>query len=286
MLAVENEIETELPDLRTTYRLSAETRARYRRDGHIMLRGVCAPEEVEAYRDPIVDAAARFNREKRPLAERDTFGKAFLQTLNLWRKDEVVARFSLARRFARIAAELMGVDAVRIYHDQALFKEVGGGYTPWHQDQYYFPIDTPNTITMWMPIVDITQEMGSLDFVSASHREGYMAKVETGDAGNDFYEPVIRQRRLPIVSSGSMSAGDATFHAGWTLHRAGPNTSERVREVMTVIYFADGARVTECDHVHREQDLKAWLPGQRPGELAGTHINPVVYRRRAFDPAD
>jgi ectoine hydroxylase-related dioxygenase (phytanoyl-CoA dioxygenase family) len=251
-----------------------------------MLRGVCSPDEAAAYRDPIVSAASRFNRERRPLNERDTFGKAFLQTLNLWRKDEDVARFTLARRFARVAAELMGVDAVRIYHDQALFKEVSGGYTPWHQDQYYFPIDTPNTVTMWMPIVDISEEMGSLDFVSASHREGYMAKVETGDAANDYYEPIIAKRKLPIVQSGAMAAGDATFHAGWTLHRAGPNTSDRVREVMTVIYFADGARVTECDHVHREQDLKAWLPGQKPGELAGTHINPVVYRRRSFDPAD
>jgi ectoine hydroxylase-related dioxygenase (phytanoyl-CoA dioxygenase family) len=276
----------ELPELDTPYRLSKETCARYRRDGHVMLREVCSTDEIEAYRDPIVDAASRFNRERRPLAERDTFGKAFLQTLNLWRKDDDVAQFSLATRFARIAAELMGVDAVRIYHDQALFKEVGGGYTPWHQDQYYFPLDTPNTVTMWMPIVDISSDMGSLDFVSASHREGYMARVETGDSANDFYEPIIAKRKLPVVSSGAMSAGDATFHAGWTLHRAGPNTSYRVREVMTVIYFADGARVTECDHVHREQDLKAWLPGQKPGELAGTHINPVVYRRRSFDPAD
>jgi ectoine hydroxylase-related dioxygenase (phytanoyl-CoA dioxygenase family) len=277
---------TELPDLKSTYRLSAETCARYRRDGHVMLRGVCSGDEAAAYREPIVAAAARFNRERRPLNERDTFGKAFLQTLNLWRKDEDVARFTLARRFARVAAELMGVDAVRIYHDQALFKEVSGGYTPWHQDQYYFPIDTPHTVTMWMPIVDISEDMGSLDFVSASHREGYMAKVETGDVGNDYYEPIIAKRKLPIAKSGAMVAGDATFHAGWTLHRAGPNTSDRVREVMTVIYFADGARVTECDHVHREQDLKAWLPGQKPGELAGTHINPVVYRRRSFDPAD
>lgn len=279
-------IETELPDLKSSYRVSSETRASYRRDGHVMLRGVCSGEEIEAYREPIVESASRFNREKRPLEQRDTFGKAFLQTLNLWRKEEDVARFSLARRFARVAADLMGVDAVRIYHDQALFKEVGGGYTPWHQDQYYFPLDTPNTVTMWMPLVDVTREMGSLDFVSESHREGYMARVETGDAANDHYEPIIAARKLPVVSSGSMDAGDATFHAGWTLHRAGPNTSDSVREVMTVIYFADGARVTEPDHIHREQDLQAWLPGQEPGELAGTHINPIVYRRRAFDPAD
>src|SRR5262245_49898208 len=104
-------IATELPELKSTYRLSPDTCARYRRDGHVLLREVCTSDEVEAYRGPIVDAAARHNREKRPLNERDTFGKAFLQTLNLWRKDEDVARFSLAKRFARIAAELMGVDA-------------------------------------------------------------------------------------------------------------------------------------------------------------------------------
>lgn len=279
-------VETELPDLKSSYRVSPETCARYRRDGHVMLRGVCAPDEIEAYRDAIVDAASRFDRERRPLGRRDTFGRAFGQTPNLWRKDEDVARFSLARRFAKVAAELMGVDSVRIYHDQALFTEVGGDSTPWHQDQCYIPLDTPNTVTMSMPIVDVTQETGSLDFVSASHRDGYIAKVDSGDETNDYYEPIIAKRKLPIVHSGAMAAGDATFHAGWTLHRVGPNTSDRVREVMTVIYFADGARVTECDHVHREQDLKAWLPGQRPGELAGTHINPVVYRRRRFDPAD
>lgn len=279
-------VATELPSLETAYRLSNETRTRYRRDGHILLREVCSQDEIQAYRDPIVDAASRLIRKKSPLHDRDTFGRPFLQSINLWRTDEDVARFSLARRFAKIAAELMGVESVRIYHDQALFNEVGGGYTPWHQDQYYFPLDTPYTITMWMPIVDITQDMGSLDFVSASHRESYMAQVETSDAGNDHYEPIIAKRRLPVVSSGAMAAGDATFHAGWTLHRAGPNTSDRVREVMTVIYFADGARVTDCDHIHREQDLNAWLPGQQPGELAGTHINPVVYRRRSFDPAD
>ena len=274
------------PALDSAHPLAADAPARYRRDGHVMVRGLCAPDEIRAYRGPIVDAATRFNRERRPLAQRDTFGKAFLQTLNLWRKDAAVARFTLARRFARVAAELMGVDAVRVYHDQALFKEVGGGYTPWHQDQYYFPLDTPNVLTMWMPLVDVTREMGSLDFVSASHRQGYMATVETSDSSHDFYEPLIASRKLPVAHSGTMAAGDATFHAGWTLHRAGPNMSGSVREVMTVIYFADGARVTEPDHVHREQDLKAWLPGQKPGELAGTHINPVVYRRHAFDPAD
>ncbi|MEJ7661127.1 MAG: phytanoyl-CoA dioxygenase family protein [Hymenobacter sp.] len=92
--------------------------------------------------------------------------------MNLWRADEGVRRFVLARRFARLAADLLGVENVRIYHDQALFKEPGGGPTPWHQDQYYWPVDTTNTITMWMPLVDIDVAMGMLTFASGSHRQG------------------------------------------------------------------------------------------------------------------
>lgn len=42
-----------------------------------------------------------------------------------------------------------------MYHDQALFKEPGGGPTPWHQDRFYSPLTTENTVTMWMPLVDV-----------------------------------------------------------------------------------------------------------------------------------
>ena len=59
--------------------------------------------------------------------------------MNLWAVDDAVKQFTLAKRFAKIAADLLGVDKVRLYHDQALYKEPGGGFTPWHQDQYYWP---------------------------------------------------------------------------------------------------------------------------------------------------
>ncbi len=47
-------------------------------------------------------------------------------------------KFVFGTRLARIAAELMGVRGVRIYHDQALCKLPGGGPTPWHADQVRF----------------------------------------------------------------------------------------------------------------------------------------------------
>ena len=77
-----------------------------------------------------------------------------------------------------------------------------------------------------------------------------------------------------------MQAGDATFHSGWTLHSAPGNASETTREVMTVIFFEDGVRVMpKPDNQNRLNDLEAWLPGVKPGELAASKLNPVVYHK-------
>ena len=123
--------------------------------GHTVVRGLASADEIAAYRPAIEAATLEHAYDKRPLEERGTYGKAFLQAPNLWRRDELVKRFTFSRRFARVAADLLGVDGVRLYHDQALFKEAGGGRTPWHQDQHYWPLDTTDTITMWMPLVDV-----------------------------------------------------------------------------------------------------------------------------------
>ncbi len=169
----------------------------FRQNGHILTGNVLNAGEVAAYRDVIVDAANTYNTEKRSMEERDTYGKAFLQIMNLWRVDERVKKFVLARRFAKMAADLLGVPNVRIYHDQALFKEPGGGPTPWHQDQYYWPIDTHNTITMWMPLVDIDVDMGMLTFASGSHKNGVVFDYEISDESEDAFNKYVDDHRFP-----------------------------------------------------------------------------------------
>jgi hypothetical protein len=52
-----------------------------------------------------------------------------------------------------------------------------------------------------------------------------------------------------------------------------------MREVMTIIYFADGIRAMEPDNPNRSDDLAGWLPGIKPGELAASPLNPVVWSR-------
>lgn len=265
------------PDLARYKTVTGEQVQDFRQNGHVLIPGVLDEAEVSHYREVINDAANRFNTEKRRLEERDTYGKAFLQIMNLWEVDEQVRGFTLAKRFAKIAADLLGVGNVRVYHDQALYKEPGGGFTPWHQDQYYWPVSTNNTVTMWMPLIDITEDLGMLTFASGSHREGFIENMPISDESEALLEKFIQQKGYQVHRAKTMQAGDATFHYGWTLHSAPGNlSSETMREVMTVIYVADGARITEPQNKHQEADRQRWICGMNVGEAVSSPLNPLV----------
>lgn len=232
---------------------------------------------MSRFRTAVMEAVNRLNTEDRPMEERDTYGKAFIQITNIWEKDRAVREFVLDPRFGRLAAELLGVERVRLYHDQALVKEAKGGKTPWHHDQYYWPLATDDTITIWIPLVDIDEDMGSMSFASGSHRCSDLEDLQISDESELFYERFIEERGFPVAASGAMKAGDGTFHYGRTIHSAGQNNSStRAREVMTMIFFADGTRVAEPRHRNQIADLEAFLGGRKPGEPADSVQNPVV----------
>jgi ectoine hydroxylase-related dioxygenase (phytanoyl-CoA dioxygenase family) len=266
----------DVPDLSATIAVGPDAVREFREKGHTAIRGLATPDEVAAFRPDIERVAADRAWEKRPLEERDTYGKAFLQSCNLWQADDRVRTFVFAHRFADAAAQLLGVERVRLYHDQALVKEAGGGPTPWHQDQYYWPFDGDTTITMWMPLIDLPVEIGSMTFASGSHRLGYLGEYAISDESERTFRAMIEREQLPLDTHEHLVAGDATFHAGWTLHSAGPNPTATVRPVMTVIYFADGVRIAEPERDAQRFDLSVWLPRLQPGDLAATPTNPVL----------
>jgi ectoine hydroxylase-related dioxygenase (phytanoyl-CoA dioxygenase family) len=263
------------------YELSQVQITAFRTAGHIVLPAVFTRAEVAVLRTAIRAVSFAANAETRPLADRDAFGKAFLQTHNLRLRDPVVAQLVRSRRLGRIAADLMGVGGVRIFHDQSLFKEPGAGTnpTPWHQDQYYWPLAEATTLGLWMPLMDIEPDMGGMLHASGTHRRGFLGQHEISDESQRIYGAMIEQERIPVVASSPMAAGDISFHYGWTLHAAGANYSDTVREAMIVTYFADGMRVAPPANPHQEHDRIKFLGGRSPGMLADSGLNPLVYRR-------
>jgi len=269
---------TPLPTLDSSYALSRTSIESFRANGYLHLPHVASAEEVSAYRPFIEQVVQEVEARKDPQQRLENYGKLFTQVTNLWRMSEQVRLFVFARRFARIASELLGVDGVRLYHDQALFKPAAGRGTPWHQDQFYWPLDTVNTVTMWMPLRDLRREMGTMLFAAGSHREGPLVSMAISEEADRILGGIVKERGL-AVESYDVAAGDATFHYGWTLHSTHPNRTDAPREVMTVIYYADGARIVEPDNDFRRVDMEVFHPGQRPGELAASPLNPLLYRR-------
>jgi ectoine hydroxylase-related dioxygenase (phytanoyl-CoA dioxygenase family) len=269
-------VPADLPPLTSRAVIDAAAVAAFERDGHVRVDALASSAEVAAYRPAIEATTERVRWDRRPLEERDTYGRAFVQSANLWKHDPVVARFTLAPRFAAAAATLLGVDAVRLYHDQALFKEPGGGATPWHQDQYYWPLTTDDTVTMWMPLVDVRAPVEGMTFAVGSHRLGDLGGGAISDESERRFAGEVRARALTCFTHRDLAAGDVTFHRGWTLHRASDNPTGRMRPVMTVIYVADGARVAPPRNAAQEFDRRLWLGGAEPGSLVDGPDNPRI----------
>ncbi len=243
-------------------------------NGYLKLKHVLSPKLLEHYRRIIHDRVEELSRDALPIDQRDTYGKAFLQIMNLWAQSPEVKEFVFGKRLARIAAELIGATGVRIYHDQALYKEAGGGITPWHADQFYWPVDSDRTVTAWVPLQATPREMGPLIFSEKSHRLQLGRDLEISDES----EMTLRQALETFTLENSdYDLGDISFHAGWTFHRAGPNTTDRPREVMTMIYMDENIRLTPPKNKNHIADMERWMPGLKAGDLLGSALNPILY---------
>ena len=251
----------------------------YRENGFVKLKNVLSPD-VLAYMDIAISSEVKKrNTQQLPLEKRDTYGKAFLQVMNLWTTSEFVKEIVFSKRLAQLATELMEVDGVRMYHDQALNKEPGGGFTPWHADQYYWPLATEKSITLWAPLQSTPLECGPLEFSAQSNRfvKGHNMKIS--DESQQLLEDVLAKEGFKHVVE-PFESGEVSFHAGWLYHRAGPNRSGNMRKVMTVIYMDKDMKLKEPEHENQILDWEVWCPGARIGEVIKTSLNPILYEKR------
>jgi ectoine hydroxylase-related dioxygenase (phytanoyl-CoA dioxygenase family) len=258
------------------FALSQEQVDFYNENGFVKLSRVFSPEVIAHYREEIGRRVEEFNTQRLPLDQRSTYDKAFLQIMNLWTKSEVVREFVFSRRLARIATELMGSRGVRIYHDQALYKEAGGGLTPWHADQYYWPVSNDRMVTAWVPLQDTPLEMGPLAFCARSHRFQHGRDLEISDESEITLKEMLKNFG---TEESAFALGDVSFHAGWTFHRAGANNTARAREVMTVIYMDMDMRLVAPKNKNQVADVERWCPGTRVGELIASPLNPIIFSK-------
>jgi ectoine hydroxylase-related dioxygenase (phytanoyl-CoA dioxygenase family) len=262
--------------LQAPYDLPADAVERFARDGFVKLNEVLDPDALRELEPEITEKLVQLNTQHLPLAERTAYGRAFLQVENLWRHSDLVRRLVFSARLARIAAQLLEVDSVRLYHDQALYKESGGGVTPWHADQYYWPLSSDRSITVWIPLQPTGPEMGPLQFAAGSNRVEFGRDLPISDTSEKLLQSELASRGFAVDDT-PYDLGEVSFHGGWTFHRAGANNSGSPRKVMTIIYIDSTITVAEPTNGGQVSDLRRWLGSTPVGQVPATPGTPVLY---------
>jgi ectoine hydroxylase-related dioxygenase (phytanoyl-CoA dioxygenase family) len=259
-----------LASYNSPYELKDEQIKSYKENGFSSLKNVLAGEALK-YARKIMEAAVliRKEKDKRTLIEKSQYEQSFLQCGYLAWDFPAVKDFVFGKRFAGIARDLMEASGARLWHDQALFKEPHGRVTDAHQDISYWPINEGElTTTMWMALNDVPKEKGCLYFYPGSHK---LKEKEYVDIFKNPHQPeVVRGIERTFTP---LNAGYATFHSGLTFHGAGQNTSDEMREGMTVIYLGDGATFDASDP--RNATHKS-CEGLNDGEKIDTRFTPLL----------
>lgn len=248
----------------------------FKHNGFVKLKNVLSPEAVAYLNTTISSEVQRLNTQHLPMEKRDTYGKAFLQIMNIWTKSNLVKEIVFSKRLAKIASDLLGVSGVRLYHDQALYKEPHGGITPWHADQYYWPLANDSTATVWIPLQETPLEMGPLEFSAQSYKLTTGRDKEIGDESQQVLKETLASEGFEHVIE-PFEIGEVSFHRGWLFHRAGANNTDKMRSVMTMIYMDKDMILKQPENKNQIVDWETWCPGAEVGKQIDTPINPVLY---------
>lgn len=223
--------------------LAPETIEEFRTNGFVVTQNLLDGDALARYGRAVDDAVeARTAHDRRPLDEMSSYEQSFVQCMRLWETDPAVRPLTFHPDLARAASELLGVDAVRIWQDQALYKQPGGRITDAHQDAPFWPIGDAPLISAWIPFEGSTVQGGATGYVPGSHRLGRLKTVnltKTTDAYDIMSDPALDGAEPVFVEA---EPGSVVWHDGYTVHLAGANATNTTRRVFTVVYLADGFR--------------------------------------------
>lgn len=118
----------------------------------------------------------------------------------------------------------------------------------WHQDQGTVREEADETtiLTVWIPVVDATEENGCLVVVPGSHRQGLSLHCEMPAGTHEIPERFIESNRKTLP----MKAGDVLFMTKATMHSSLPNISDGIRWSFDLRYNPIG-----------EATGRPWFPG-------------------------
>ena len=186
--------------------LSEEQVERFQTDGFLIVEDFFDHDELDRY-GKLVDSAVAYRTadDQRNLTEKNLYEQTFVQCMRLWEDRPEVGPFTFHPKLCAAAAALLRADCVRLWHDQALYKEAGGRATDAHLDYPFWPVDKPDLVSVWIPFQDVGPGGGMMSYVQGSHSMGITQFVDIGQLrGGEAFDLL----QTPEVASRPLLAED------------------------------------------------------------------------------
>ncbi|MET0903774.1 MAG: phytanoyl-CoA dioxygenase family protein [Acidimicrobiales bacterium] len=237
-----------------TYVPSGADLAQFRNVGYFIAAGVFSPEECDAAREHIEQAAfelALGDQEEGPLSYRPMMHLT---------SPELTA-VATDPRWAPIVLPLLGTGDARLYWEQAVAKPPQARTElPWHQDNGYTPLVPEEYVTCWLALDDAVVDNGCLWVIPGSHHRGTQRHVNH-EGGGPFrvghHGPAGDGVPVPVAK------GSVLVFSSLMMHRSGPNTTDRPRRAWILQFCSAGARSALSKKVLDDRllvaDGGAWL---------------------------
>jgi ectoine hydroxylase-related dioxygenase (phytanoyl-CoA dioxygenase family) len=188
--------------------------------------------------------------------------------------EPVLSAFGRDRRLVRLAAQLLGVDAMSQLINQAHFKLPGDGVAfPWHQDSTHRRYGRDewkdlngrgSYVQTIIALDDVTEDNGPLEFLPGSCLRGHLDLPPEGDLPDDL--------DASSAVAATMRAGSVLLFGPYTIHRSLPNRSDQPRRIFINGFAFPGAnsRVYPGDGAGRMVRLER---GPDDGQCAGRALD-------------
>lgn len=224
----------------------AALRAEYDKLGFVVIRSFLAGEALAQ----LCQHLDRYIREVVPsVSHQDAFyddrgHPETLRQLHRMEQDAFFAEYLRHPLWIEVATALLG-EPVQVAQGAEWFNKPVGSLleTPPHQDNFYFCLEPPSVLTMWLALDPVDEANGCLRYVPGSHRRGMRPHGLTRTLGfsqgiSDFGD-ADRASEVAVTAA----PGDVLIHHGNTIHRAEANRSTtRSRRSFAMVFRGGSCR--------------------------------------------
>jgi phytanoyl-CoA hydroxylase len=265
--------------------LTDTQRESWKTNGYFVLPGWSEPSVLQGMIDRIVELARAIEggeirddlivSPEGILADKPNPEDRLSKIFRIMRSEDVFRDFATEQRLFDVLTEVMGGDTgcndIDCFLSQFIFKQPGALGQPWHQDGYYFRMDPPTQVGIWLACTDATPENGPLWVVPGSHLEPVHEDVvndprEGASIGYVEIQGADTSNEIQML----MTAGDLLVFDCHLRHRSTDNLGGGMRAAMVYHYSPAGTFYDTGFAFNHD-----WVPVLRDGAAVDVDPSPV-----------